>query len=241
MPGLPADANVIEVTFEVCFLEGDTGDSEEYACSLYVMAKPWKASEVNWHNATSTETWDQLDLDTRYYDADLQDTVEYPGGGDRLFPCAAVAPVASLNHPWESFTVTDAVKKYVKNPGSFCGLLLKPYLGNIGRWYASSDHAEQAKRPKLTIKYSGTGIIDKVKQMSLNTIRIKGKGVLVFIPLSNQYQVSIMDLKGRLIHSFAGTGQSWYAIPAEHLIDGINIICAKNRYTTIAQEIVYVK
>jgi hypothetical protein len=233
----------MEITFNVYYVQGDTGDSEDYVCSLFVMAKPWNASEVNWINATANDKWEQLDLDTRYYDADLQDTVEHPGGGDRIFPCAAVAPVASMNHPWETFTITEATKKYVKNPGSFHGLLLKPYLGNIGRWYAASEYAEQDKRPKLTIKFSGTGIIKKpqLKVTSQNLIRSTPENIQVFIPLKGECRVSILDIKGRTIYSFKGIGEKWYTVPEAGLTDGMNILYATDGNKKVVRKFFVVK
>jgi hypothetical protein len=240
---LPSDANITEITFSVYFVKGDTGDVDDYVCSLFVMSRAWNGSEVTWNNATSNEKWEQLDLDTKFYDADLQDTIQYPGGGDRIFPCAAVAPLASVNHPWETFTITSAVQKYVKNPGSFHGLLLKPYLGNIGRWYAASEHTEQDKRPKLIIKYSGTGIVSnpQFKIASENLVKVTPENVQVFIPLKREYRVSILDIKGRTIHSFNGIGETWHKVPETGLTDGMNILYATDGYSKIVQKFFVVK
>lgn len=240
---MPTDANIIDITFDVYYLEGDTGDLDEYVCSLYVMSNPWVASEITWINAANNKKWEQLDLDTKYYDADLQDTITYPGGGDRLFPCVAVTPVASANHQWETFYITEAVKKYVKNPGSFHGLLLKPYLGNIGRWYASSEYSDQEKRPKLTIKYSGTGIVPKLhRKASLqNLVRITLNSVQLYVPLKNRWIVSMMDITGRIINTFSGAGQTWNMIPEKNLVDGMNIIHITDGHTKIVSKCMFLK
>lgn len=227
--GLPVNANITEITFSVYYMEGDTGETGK-VCSLFVISKYWNSTEVTWNNATETDKWEQLDLDTKYYDYDLEDTVQYPGGGDRIFPCAAVAPVANATNPWETYTITAAVQKYIKNPGDFYGLYLKPYLDNGGRWYASSEYTEQDKRPKLTIKYDGTGILSNSKQniSSHNLIKINPQYVQIFIPLNHNYHVDILDLKGRTLQSFIGYGKKWYQVPKARLNNGINVLYVTN-------------
>ena len=240
--GLPVNANITEITFSVYYLEGDTGETGK-VCSLFVISKYWNSTEVTWNNATKTDKWEQLDLDTKYYDYDLEDTVQYPGGGDRILPYAAVASVATATNPWETYTVTAAMKKYIKNPGAFYGLYLKPYLDNGGRWYASSEHAEEDKRPKLTIKYSGTGIsLNHIPEItSQKLIKITPKMVHVHIPLNNQYLVTILDLKGRTIYSFNGYGKKWYQVPKTKLNNGMNILCITNSHSKIIQNFLVVK
>ena len=242
IPGLPSNANIIEISFSIYFLEGDTG-VEGSLCSLFVISKYWNSTEVTWNNATKTDKWEQLDLDTKFYDWGLQDTVQFPGGGDRIFPCAATAPLANENNRLETYTITEVMQKYIKNPGTFYGLYLKPYMGNGGRWYASSKYAEQDKRPKLTIKYSGTDIsLNHLPEItSQKLIKITPKMVHVHIPLNNQYLVTILDLKGRTIYSFNGYGKKWYHVPKTKLNNGMNILCITNSHSKIIQNFLVVK
>jgi hypothetical protein len=225
IPGLPDNANITEATFSIYFLEGDTGDGT-LACSLYVISKYWNSKEVTWNNATKTDKWEQLDLDTKYFDPISEDTVWFTGGGDRIFPHAATTPVSTASRKWETYTVTDVIKKYLKNPDSFYGFLVKPYANNKGRIYASSEYAEEDKRPKLTIKYSGTGIKQSPKEniTSPRHVTITPKTVRIYIPLPDNYQVTISDLKGRRLHSFNGRGGKWYDIPRDYLNTGMHIL-----------------
>ena len=242
IPGLPVDANIIETSFSIYFLEGDTG-VEGSLCSLFVISKYWNSTEVTWNNATKTDMWEQLDLDTKFYNPDLQDTVQFPGGGDHIYPCADTAPLANENKRWETYTITEVMQKYIKNPNTFHGLYLKPYMGNGGRWYASSENTEQDKRPKLTIKYSGTGIsLDHIPEItSQKLIKITPKMVHIHIPLNNQYLVTILDLKGRTIYSFNGYGKKWYQVPRTKLNNGTNILYVTNTYLKIIQNFLVVK
>ncbi len=209
------------------------------------MSKPWNSSEVTWNNATKTEKWEQLDRDARYYSDEVGDTVEFPGGGDRIFPCAATAPVANIVRRWETYTITQELQKYIKNPSTFYGLYLKPYMENTGRYYASSECLEQDKRPKLTIKYSGTGIISDAqsKNALYNNlfIDISSKKVHIFIPFQGDYLVSIVDLKGRTLYSFNGYNSQWYSIPKSVLSSGLNILRVSNSDRYILKNFVFIK
>ena len=212
-------------------------------CSLFVISKYWNSTEVTWNNATKTDKWEQLDLDTKFYDWGLQDTVQFPGGGDRIFPCAATAPLANENNRLETYTITEVMQKYIKNPGTFYGLYLKPYMGNGGRWYASSEYAEQDKRPKLTIKYSGTGISSNPLQKitSQNLIKITPKMLQIYVPLNNNYLVNISDIKGRILHSFHGSSKKWYQVSKSKLTNGLNVLWITNSHSKIIQNFLVVK
>lgn len=225
IPELPDNANITKVLFCIYFLEGDTGDGTKL-CSLFVMSKEWNSKEVTWNNATNTDTWEQLDLDAKYYHIALQDTIQFPGGGDRLFPHAAVSPVSTASRKWEMYTITNGMKNYLKNPDSFHGFLVKPYMGNASRTYASSDYNDEEKRPKLIIKYHGTGISQSPKETNTLpcTITTAPKTVRIYIPLSGNYQVTILDLKGRRVHFFNGHGKKWYSFQRGYLRTGIYIL-----------------
>lgn len=242
VPGLPGNANIIEISLSIYYLQGDTGDGTGL-CTLFTISKYWNSSEVTWNNATATDTWEQLDLDTKFYDADLQDTVQYPGGGDRNFPHIAVSPIAKPKNTWETYTITEAIREYIKNPSTFYGLYLKPYMSNGGRWYASSDHTEQEKRPKLTIRYDGTDIISNPKQKSIsyNLIKATPLSVQIYVPLPDDYQVDILNLNGRILQSFNGYGKKWYQVPKEKLGNGVTVLQVTNGNKKIVQSFLLVK
>ena len=242
IPGLPSNANIIETSFSIYFLQGDTG-VENSLCSLFVISKHWNSTEVTWNDATKTDKWEQLDLDTKFYDPDLQDTLQFPGGGDRIFPCAATSPLANKNRRWETYTITEVMQKYIKNPTTFHGLYLKPYMSNGGRGYASSDHTEQDKKPKLIIKYDGTGIVSdlKIKNISQSLIKINPHCVQIYVPLQHDYQADILNLNGRILQSFNGYGKKWYKVPKEKLGNGVNILQVTNDNMNITQNFIIVK
>lgn len=212
--GLPNNANIVEASLDLYFIEGDPGIPDDL-CSLFVIARYWNSTEVTWNHATKNDPWEQLDSDTRFFSNEVGDTVEYPGGGDRLFPCAATAPLAPKTDPWESYQITEVIKKYVKEPDNFHGLLLKPYLGNSSRWYASSEYKEKEKRPKLIIKYSGTGIGKNPEQTLVTPcqFRLIPQGMQLYLPQKRYYNVKISDLKGKILHTFTSYGEKWYTLP----------------------------
>ena len=225
IPELPDNANITEAMFSIYFLSGDTGDGT-LLCSLFVISKYWNSKEVTWNNATKTDKWEQLDSGTKFFDQNLEDTVQFPGGGDRIFPHAAITPVATASRKWETYTVTDVIRKYLRNPDTFHGLLAKPYTNNKGRIYASSEYAEEDKRPKLTIKYSGTGIKQSPKEniSSTHHITVTPGTVRIYVPLPGMYQVTISDVKGRRLHSFNGRGGKWYDFAGDYLNTGMYIL-----------------
>lgn len=226
IPGVPVDANITDISFSVYYLEGDIGVDGDL-CSLFVISKNWIASEVTWKNAIKTDAWEQLDLDTKHYDDIIGDTVQFPGGGDRIFPCAASSILGNETNRWETYNVTSAIKGYIKNPGSFFGMYLKPYLGNTGRYYASSEWTEQDKRPKLTIKFSGTGIISNQQSInSLNDFSVvnTAEHIRIKVLASEKYSCTFFDLKGSVLYSFTGKAGEWYRVHKSQLTKGVNVV-----------------
>ncbi len=242
IPGLPVNANITEVSLGLYYTEGDTGSTGDL-CSLFVMARSWNCQEITWNHAANNDPWKQLDLDTRFYSNQVGDTVDFPGGGDRLFPCAATAPCATAAHRWEEYIITDAMIKYIKNPETFHGLLLKPYLGNASRWYASSEYGEVDKRPKLTIKYSGTGINKQrnEKFLALCQIRANSNNIQLFVPLQITYAVTMTNLKGRILHVIQGSEEKWHTIQNKYFNQGIYLFHIKARNINLVKKFSIVK
>lgn len=207
-----------------------------------MISKHWEASEVTWKNATKTTEWTNLDSNTIYYDNDIEDTVQFPGGGDHFDPCVATSPLANSDERWQKFIITSELKQYLKSPGEFHGLYLKTHFENQGRWYASSEYEEKDKRPKLTFKYKSTGINSHLPIMNgQNSLKISiaAESANIFILRDGYYSVSIMDLKGKLVHSFTGNQKGWISIPRSMLGSGIHIFTVSQKNMLVKKMCIY--
>jgi len=202
------------------------------------MSRDFNFSEVTWNHAAKNDKWTQLDPDTKYVN-DTGDTVKYPGGGDHFLPHSAIAPLADDLHPWENYNITSIIQEYIKKPNQFYGLWIKPYLTNTGRWYASSDYYIPDKRPKVIIKYSGTGIISKQafpdKTNSITFFNAQNS-VRLYIPISGKYTGTVFDLRGRVLYSFDGIGKKWSDIQKDNLENGLNILKVTSKDLTIIKK-----
>jgi hypothetical protein len=54
--------------------------------------------------------------------------------------------------------------------------------------------------------------------------KITLNSVLIYIPVNRQYNVVIIDTKGRSIMEFTGAGKKWHTIPKQHITRGTYII-----------------
>ena len=91
---------------------------------------------------------------------------------------------------WEEFDVTDAVKEMVAGTRENNGFLFrcKETGTDLGITMRSSEASEQEFRPKLTITYESSGIIQQ---------KIHGK----IIP-AKEYRVKVFNLQGKEITSY---------------------------------------
>lgn len=91
---------------------------------------------------------------------------------------------------WEEFDVTDAVKETFATPNTNNGFLFrcKETGGDLGTTMRSSEASQQEYRPKLTITYKNTGVIQH---------KIQGK-----ITPAKEYKITVYNLLGKEIASY---------------------------------------
>ena len=247
---IPEDADIEEATFSMFFYAGDTAEvGRPNVCSLFTIAKEWDESEVTWNNADVNTKWEMLDLDTKFYNPEIEDTVSTPGGGDYNPGCIAVVDYTEWN-TWENYDVTEVIKKAVGNPESFHGFLAKQFLCpyesnhiNEGRAYRSSEYDEVDKRPKLTVKYTSSGINTPLYSKSNDNLFFlrRGKRITVFIPFKKAYDVSVFNIQGKKLISLTGCNKSWVDLPVHYLSSGINIVTIKNEQKVISKRFSFIR
>jgi len=137
-----------------------SGDPVNAPKSVYKIVEPWKATSITWLNAPKFDSTNA---------------------------------VASSNNTqtkvWEDYNVTTVIKDIIESGSENYGFMLKFTEENDykGARIYSSDCAEENKtlRPKLTITYYNTGIIQQ---------KIQGK-----IIHAEEYNINIYDLQGKII------------------------------------------
>ena len=234
---IPEDADIEEATFSLFFFAGDSAEQgRPNVCSLFTITKEWDASEVTWNNADADIQWDMLDLDTKFYNPEIDDTVSTPGGGDYNPECIAVVDYSEKN-TWENYDVTEVIKKAVGNPEPFHGFLLKQFLCpyesshiNEGRVYRSSEYDEVDKRPKLTVKYTSSGIHTPLLSKSDDNVSFlrRGERITVFIPFKKAYDVTVFNTQGEKLFSLTDGSRSCIELPLHHLSSGLHIVTIKH-------------
>ena len=126
---------------------------------LYTVTENWAENTVNWDNLP-------------------------------LLSSSSITQCTNTNVPaWEEFDVTDAVKDMFANPKTNNGFLFrcKETGTDLGITMRSSEASQQEYRPKLTITYENTGIIQQ---------KIQGK-----ITPAKEYKVKVFNVQGKEIAS----------------------------------------
>lgn len=230
---IPEDADIEEATFSMFFFYGDIAiEGRPNVCSLFTISKQWVDTEVTWNNADKDTKWEMLDPDTKFYNPDIDDTVSTPGGGDYNTSCVAVVDYTELN-TLEHYDVTEAIKDVVENAKPFYGFLTKQFLcpkgsnyTNNGRVYHSSEYDVVEKRPKLTVKYTSTGINTQLLNNTKNNIRLirRGEKITVFVPGAKTYALTVFNLQGEELISLKSCNTCRTDIPANYLSSGLNVV-----------------
>jgi len=128
--GFDSAAIVQEAKLSLYMVQGRA----ETVIGVYLPRREWDACTVTWN-----QPWQEAGADGTQ-DRDVQ-------------PCCEVA--AERPPTWLEFDVTELVQKWLRDPDSNYGLIIKSFES---RWpsqhiFFSSDHPAVNSRPKLTIKY----------------------------------------------------------------------------------------
>lgn len=134
---LPANAQVIRAELKLYAISASiTGG---FYVRTYDLFRPWTANQVTWYQAQSGVPWG------------------LPGANhtttDRAAEAEAWGFIQGANR-WVRIEVSEIVQRWLQNPGSNRGLVLKGYSNrNIQYDFASSEHASRDLRPILRIEY----------------------------------------------------------------------------------------
>ncbi len=179
----------------------------------------WDVSTLTWLKANGGADWTNAGGD---YSEENKTTVEYTGTSS-----------------WEEYDVTEIVRKFAGGTPNY-GFFIIPDEsdGNTGRNYISSDNTESVSlRPKLTITYETTAIINSINDVvGKQNLKVKRNGLVVklFVPFEDSYQIVLIDAFGRAIEVIKGNGKKWHAINSESLSMGlyfVNVISGTEKLT----------
>ena len=137
LPFLPAGAQITQATLDLA-VTGRRFD-EPLVITAYRMLKPWQEGTATWNQAAPGQPWGAKGA--------LQPGTDYapdPLGVVTLQPGSTAAQVQ-----WD---VTAAVAASASQPDGNQGILLRPTGGSRYLYTASSENADAAKRPRLTVQ-----------------------------------------------------------------------------------------
>lgn len=134
---LPANAQIVRVELRLYALNASIIGG--FYVRTYDLVRPWTASQVTWYQAQSGVPWG------------------LPGANHTTQDRAAEAEdwgfIQGANR-WVRIEITDVVRRWLQNPGSNRGLVLKGYSNrNIQYDFASSENTSREYRPTLRIEY----------------------------------------------------------------------------------------
>ncbi len=130
---------------------------------------------------------------------------------------------------WEEYDVTEMVKKFMSGTSNY-GFLIIPdeAVGNTGRNYISSDNTDlKENRPKLTITYETTAIINSVTGFdAMTNVNLKrvGNQLELYVPYGNFYQIYFSNASGQTIKTIKGNGKKWYSLNCDDFSKGLYFI-----------------
>jgi hypothetical protein len=135
---VPTGARVTDATLSLWVAEVNA--ATEASLALYELRRPWNADAATWLESDLGVLWSA------------------PGASapenDRAVASLTVAPL-SRSTGWVTVGVTDVVQRWVQNPPSNAGLLMR-VEGQASPLYrlASSQSDDAAQRPKLVLRYT---------------------------------------------------------------------------------------
>lgn len=201
--------------------------------SICFISRSWDVKEVTWIKADASNNWNNI-------------------GGDYIQEVIATTEFLDPFN-WENYTVTSAIKEFIKNPDTNYGLLVAARYDYINdttistpdRIYISSEYDVDSLRPKLTIKYNPSiGIINFSSATIFNNrilMNIASEGVKFYIPFNKVYTVSILDIKGKQLISFSDNHAGWHQISSSKLSTGMHIIRIRTEGETAFRKFLFIK
>jgi hypothetical protein len=139
---VPSDAHILSA--KLIFKTIDDGNGSRTYFNTYDLYKSWLESEATWYNARAGVAWDVAGADG------ANDHPELP-----LDVSVLTGPVGSS--AWASAYITPLVQRWVQDPDTNYGVLLRSHGRRVGYELASSEHAEIGWRPVLEIYYYPDG------------------------------------------------------------------------------------
>jgi hypothetical protein len=133
LSGLPAGINILNASLSLHHRDGNDPD---VPVSAHRITNDWEESSVSWNNRKTGIAWNTPGGD---YDSTIVSTTN-------------VGPLSNTRYEWD---ITSLVQGWFNGTYSNQGIVLRTVAAGIfGERLDTSDHADQTRRPRLSISYS---------------------------------------------------------------------------------------
>ena len=203
LSSIPVNASVTQATLDLFWdpFSGNVGHSTlsgSNEARLYRIISPWDEMTVDWHSQPS--------IDTSQY---------------------AILPASTSTQQDYSIDVTNLIQGFISNPISNYGLELR--LANETAYrsliFCSSDHADPAKHPKLSICYElPTGIINPAADETAGVYQDNTLQSAVFyspVEFGDGTSVFLYSIDGKLVHVVDVSRRKSITINKQNLSTGL--------------------
>ena len=136
LASIPTEAIVTSAILSVYATQQEV--NSPLSVGVYEVYRHWVATEATWTRAYYNTSWSSLGCN---------DT-----NSDRAAIPESNATVLVLGQ-WYDFGITNMVQKWVRDPSVNHGLTLKAFGATADIHFASSEHGDISRHPKLTINY----------------------------------------------------------------------------------------
>lgn len=166
-----------------------------HVCSLHTINIEWNEAEVTWLQADSNTSWLMVPQTMN------DDTFALKSAGD-----IDIDPIATTMSDtvgfWQHWNVTETIKRFIENPDTNHGLMVRTSAELQPHYYYSSEHDSVELRPKLTFYMNGVSnlIEDKNKKYLDNMmISVKNQNLIFKFDKYSDSKIELFNSKGQIL------------------------------------------
>lgn len=183
----------------------------EATARVFKASKKWNEMEATWFKASSSDWWND------------------EGGDFNSSMITSFDAPSNATNKWQEFDVTQAIQEFINNPDENHGFHLYMNVTMVTLEYVSSESSKEDKRPKLTVEYDATGVINQtyLKEEAINIHNVNNE-YRIKVPFDGNSIVSVYGLSGKMLSQFnTSSTTKTYTIPVS-LKPGIHVVKINN-------------
>lgn len=166
-----------------------------HVCSLHTINIEWDESEVTWQQADSTTSWLMVPQTLN------DDTFALLSAGD-----IDIDPIATTMSDtvgfWQHWNVTETVKRFIANPDTNHGFMVRTSAELQPHYYYSSEHDSIDVRPKLTFYMNGVANLKESKNKNYldnMMILLKNNNLIFEFNENSNFKIELFNSKGQML------------------------------------------